>query len=69
MLSTGSSVIMKDMKIYTPSLISWNLATPHQKCWGAVWLSLESRNEKPNSKGNEGDNLSWEGGNCWIKHR
>lgn len=64
MLSTGSSLIMKDMKIYTSSYISWNLATPYQKWWGTDWLSLESRNEKPNSKWNEGDNLSWEGGNC-----
>ena len=41
----------------TSSRISWNLTTPRQKCWGTIWLSLESRNEKPNSKWNEGDNL------------
>lgn len=69
MLSTGSSIIMKDMKIHTSAYISWNLATPHQKCWGTIWLSLESRKEKPNSKWSEGDNLSQEGGNCQIKQR
>lgn len=58
MVSTGTSVITKDMKICTSSHISWNLATPHQKCQGTIWLSLESRNEKLNSKWNEGDNLS-----------
>ena len=58
MLSTGSSMIMKDMKMHTSSHISWILATPHQKCWGTIWLSLESRNEKPNLEWNEGDN-SW----------
>lgn len=58
MLSTGSSLVMRDMKIHTLSPISWNLAALHQKCWGTIWLSLESRNEKPNSKSNEGDNLS-----------
>lgn len=50
-------MIMKGIEIHTSSLISWNLATPHQKCWGAIWLSLGSRIEKPNSKWNEGDNL------------
>ena len=58
MLPTESSVVVKDMKIHTSSRVSWNLATLRQKCWGTIWLSLESRNEKPNSKWNEGDNLS-----------